>query len=175
MSDDSRRASLERAEDLAGTARSGKVRKSEVWRESSEGGGSRVRTKSGWDQLPEGFQSAEEALQATRSNAGNTGWSPHYQPGFSGWNGGPNMHYPPGDNRYMPGHGRGMLPGPAAERAPFEKSGWSRGEHPRRSRWVKNLLSIVSYISLIDYVLLTSTMFSAEWTPDWRFMGESLT
>lgn len=133
---DSYRTSLERSEDLTGTARSGKVvRKSEVWRESSEGG-SRVRTKSGWDQLPEGFQSAEEALQAARSNAGQTGWGSHYGPGFSGWNGSSSMHFSSGENRYLPGHGRGMLPGPAAERTPFEKSPWSRGDHPRRNRWV---------------------------------------
>ncbi|KAG0554446.1 hypothetical protein KC19_12G092600 [Ceratodon purpureus] len=131
---DSRRASLERTEDLIGTPRSDKaIRKSEVWREPSEGG-SRVRTKSGWDQLPEGFQSAEEALQAARPNAGQTGWGSHYAPGFSGWNGSSSIHFNPSENRYLPGHGRGMLPGPAADRVSYEKTGWSRGDHPRRSR-----------------------------------------
>lgn len=135
---DSHPTSSDRAEDMAGSARSDKtVRKSEVWRESSEGGGSRARTKSGWDQLPEGFQSAEEARQAARSNAAQTGWgSSHYGPGFSGWNG-TSMHFSSGDNRYLPGHGRGMLPGPTADRGPFEKAAWSRSDHPRRSRWVE--------------------------------------
>lgn len=131
---DSHRTSSERAEDLTGTARSGKDRKSEVWREPSEGS-CRVRSKSGWDQLPEGFQSAEEALQAARSNAGQTGWGSHYGgPGYSGWSGNSSMHFNSGDNRFLPGHGRGMLPGPAADRGPFDKTAWSRGDHPRRSR-----------------------------------------
>jgi hypothetical protein len=134
---DSHRTSLERAEDLTGTARSGKaIRKSEVWREQSSEGGSRARTKSGWDQLPEGFQSAEEALQAARSNAGQTGWGSHYGAGFPGWNGSPSIHFSSSENRYLPGHGRGMLPGPAAERVAYEKTAWSRGDHPRRSRCV---------------------------------------
>lgn len=134
---DSHRTSLEGTEDLIGTARSGKiVRKSEIWREASEGG-SRVKTKSGWDQLPDGFQSAEEARQAVRSNAGQTGWGSHYGAGFSGWNGSSSIHFGSSENRYLPGHGRGMLPGPAAERAAYEKTAWSRADHPRRSRWVQ--------------------------------------
>ncbi|XP_073385471.1 uncharacterized protein [Physcomitrium patens] len=130
----SRGASLERTEGGSGAEGSGRgVRKSEVRREGSEGG-SRSRAKSGWDQLPEGFQSAEEALQAARSNAGQAGWGSAYGCGYAGWNGNSSTHFGSGENRYLSGHGRGMVVGPAGERGAFDKVAWSRGEHARRSR-----------------------------------------
>lgn len=110
------------------------ARNQEGWKFFSEGS-SRVRT-SGWDQLPEGFESAEEALQAARGSTGHAGRGSQHWSGVATWNANNGPHFNSGNSRFGSGHERGLVMGnvAAGDRVFFEDTAWSRVDHSHRCR-----------------------------------------
>lgn len=108
----------------------GKI-KSEISKRGSEGT-SRVKS-SGWDQLPVGFDKAEDALRAAREVPGRVGrGSQHWNPP-GGWNASVSTHYSSNNSRFGSGHGRGPLwrNETMGERMRPDDIPWSRDEHGR--------------------------------------------
>lgn len=110
------------------------ARNTEGWKRFSEGS-SRVRT-SGWDQLPEGFESAEEALQAARGSTGHAGRGSQHWSGVATWNTNSSPHFNSSNSRFGSGHERGLVMGnvAAGDRVFFEDTAWSRVDHSHRCR-----------------------------------------